>query len=161
MTLVRWRFAALMLGALSLALSFCHLMELAPRLLWAPELWMAATVFGGLYSLFGTVGAVIDVGTLIAVVALAILTRSRPGGRLALAGAALFVLAHAAWWGFVFPMNARLAAWTAGPVPAEFLAVRNQWEYSHAAIAVLKLAGFAMLVSSALALPHGAASQTG
>src|SRR5215207_11225383 len=43
--LFAWRFITVMLVALSMALSFCHLMEMPPRLRWEPSLWMAATTF--------------------------------------------------------------------------------------------------------------------
>lgn len=150
MSIVWSRFGALTLGALSMALSFCHLMELLPRLRWEPSLWMAATVFGGLYALFGSVGALIDIGALIAVAVLTLAVRRRPGFRAAAAGAALFFGAHALWWAFVFPMNGVLATWRPGVVPADFVSVRNQWEYAHAVIAVVKLAGFMALVLSVL-----------
>jgi hypothetical protein len=40
----------LTLAALSLGLSFAHVMEMPPRLSWAPRLWLDATTFGGLYA---------------------------------------------------------------------------------------------------------------
>jgi hypothetical protein len=47
-------------------------------------------------------------------------------------------------------MNAVMAGWTPGPPPDDFVAVRDQWEYGHAAIALIKLAGLSALLLSVL-----------
>ncbi|HET9574222.1 MAG TPA: hypothetical protein VFP29_10920 [Methyloceanibacter sp.] len=57
------RFAALMLGALTLGMGLCHLLQLPARMGWDQYLWVGSTVQGGLYSLFGSAGAVIDILT--------------------------------------------------------------------------------------------------
>ena len=44
-----WRFAAVMLAALTMALAFCHLMEMPPRLGWDASLWVGSTVRGGVF----------------------------------------------------------------------------------------------------------------
>jgi hypothetical protein len=144
-----WRLVTLLLAALSTALSFCHLMEMPVRLAWAPALWIATTVEGGLYRHFGGIGAVIDVGTLLAALVLTYLVRHRrPAFALTLAGTLLYLAAHAARWLQVFPANTVLATWTPGPIPTDFAAVRDQWEHTHAVIAVLKLLGLAALQAS-------------
>lgn len=145
------RFIALLLVASSMGLSFCHLMEMPPRLRWEAGLWMAATNFGGLYHLFGRIGAVIDVGAVVTAAALAFLVRTRrPAFHFALAAAGLMALSLAVWFAFVAPMNRIMAAWTPGVVPPDFASVRDQWEYSHAVIAGIKMAGFASLALSVL-----------
>ena len=40
----------LMLAALTLGLSFCHLMQLPSRMGWDQYLWVGSTVQGGLYA---------------------------------------------------------------------------------------------------------------
>ena len=151
MPLLLWRLLTLLLVALSMALSFCHLMEMPVRLSWEPALWMETTNFGGLYYLFGRVGAAIDVSAIVAAAVLVFLTRQwRPSFQLTIAGALLMAAGLAAWFGFVAPMNAIMAGWTAGTVPGDFIEVRNQWEYSHAAIAAIKIAGLAALLLSVL-----------
>jgi len=77
------RFVAMMLAALTLSLSFCHLMQLPSRMAWDQYLWVGSTVQGGLYAMFGSVGAVIFVATVIALGLLAYFTREhrRPGAR--------------------------------------------------------------------------------
>ena len=146
------RFVAIVLAALTLALSFCHLMQLPARMGWDQYLWVGSTVQGGLYSLFGSVGAVIDVATVIAVGLLTYLVREhhRPGVRLALSAALLFATGLLLWWVLVYPVNVELAKWVNGPVPADWTAYRSRWEWGHAVISLLDLAGFAALVGSVL-----------
>jgi hypothetical protein len=110
-------------------------------------------VQGGLYAMFGTVGAVIDVVAVVALGLLAYLMREhkRPGFRLALAAAVLFALALLLWWVLVYPVNVELAKWVDGPVPADWTDYRARWEWGHAALAALNLTGFAALIGSVLA----------
>lgn len=145
------RAAILLLAALSMALSFAHLMELAPRLRWDPALWMATTNFGGLYYVFGTVGAVIDMAAIVGAATLTLLSRRQPAAfGLALCGTILLGAGLTAWFAFVAPANAVMTTWSPGVVPADFIAVRDRWEHSHAAIAVIKIAGFVALTAAAL-----------
>lgn len=150
MTLVAFQFAALILGALSLAFSWAHLMELGARLGWPAQLWIDSTVGGGLYAEFGRIGAAIE---LLALVTLALhwfFGRHGPGGMLGLLAFGLFALGLLVWLFGVLPTNAILAGWAdqPGSIPENFLAVSRQWEYCHAVIAVLKLTGFMALSGS-------------
>jgi hypothetical protein len=154
MTLLRiTRFVAVMLAALTLGLSFCHLMQLPSRLGWDQYLWVGSTVQGGLYAAFGSVGAVIFVATVIVLALLAYFVREhgRPGFALALVAAILFAAAFASWWVLVYPANVELAKWVNGPVPADWTDTRARWEWGHAIIALVELIGFAALVGSVLA----------
>ena len=147
------RFVAIMLAALTLGLGFCHLMQLPARMGWDQYLWVGSTVQGGLYGLFDSVGAVIEVATVIALALLAYFVREhdRPGFHLALAAAVLFALALVLWWMLVYPVNVELAKWVNGPVPADWTDYRSRWEWGHAIISLLELAGFAALVACVLA----------
>jgi hypothetical protein len=147
------RFIALMLAALTLGLGFCHLMQLPSRLGWDQYLWVGSTVQGGLYSAFGSVGAVIFVATVIVLALLAYFVREhgRPGFALALVAAILFAAAFALWWVLVYPANVELAKWVNGPVPADWTDTRARWEWGHAIVALVELIGFAALVGSVLA----------
>jgi hypothetical protein len=147
------RFAAIMLAALTLGLSFCHLMQLPSRLGWDQYLWVGSTVQGGLYNLFGSVGAVIFVATVIALGLNAYFVREhgRPGFRLTLVATLLFALALVQWWVLIYPVNVELAKWVNGPVPADWTAYRARWEWGHAVISLVELAGFAALIASVLA----------
>jgi hypothetical protein len=147
------RFVAIMLAALTLALSFCHLMQLPARMGWDQYLWVGSTVQGGLYVMFGSVGAVIDVACVIALALLAYFVREhgRPGFALALSAALLFALALVLWWVLVYPVNVELAKWVNGPVPADWTDYRSRWEWGHAIISLIELGGFGALVASVLA----------
>lgn len=151
MVLFWWRLLTLLLVALSMALSFCHLMQMPVRLSWEPSLWMQTTNFGGLYFLFGRIGAAIDVLAILAAAALVFLTRHRRASfSLTLLGAALMAAGLAMWFGFVAPMNAIMTTWLPGSVPENFADVRNQSEFAHASIAVAKIAGLTALLLSVL-----------
>jgi hypothetical protein len=147
------RFVAIILAALTLGLGVCHLMQLPSRLGWDQYLWVGSTVQGGLYNLFGSVGAVIFVATLIALALLAYFTREhrRPGFGLALSAALLFALAFVLWWVLVYPVNLELAKWVTGPVPDDWTTYRSRWEWGHAIIALTELLGFAALTAAVLA----------
>jgi hypothetical protein len=149
---VLW-FITLMLASLTTAMSFSHLLEMAPRLEWNAELWVGTTVTGGLYRLFGTVGAVVETSNWVAVAVLAVLLRrDRPAafGAAAL-GAALFIAAFVLWWVFVFPANAEIAGWTSQTVPTDWRVWRDQWEFAHATRAALHLAALAALFIAVIA----------
>ncbi|QYJ17248.1 hypothetical protein Rxycam_03090 [Rubrobacter xylanophilus DSM 9941] len=151
------RFVTLMLSALSAGMAFCHLMEMPARLRYAPALWSRITNAEGTYRLFGPpVGASIEGGALISALALSFFARKR---RFALAptlvGACCLAVAQLAWWLFVFPANSRMADWTPESLPEDFTEVRDRWEYTHAARAVLQIVGLGSLVLSILAEPSG------
>lgn len=154
-----WRFLTILLGSLSLGMSFCHVLEMPARRSWDADLWVATTVHGGLYRLFGPagVGAWIGVGALLATAALAVWLRGpAPAFRLTVVAAVSLAVAHGLWWGLVFPANRELANWLAGPIPPDWARWRDRWEFGHAAVAVGKFVGFAALVLSVLvATPAG------
>jgi hypothetical protein len=148
-----WRFATLILVALSMAASFCHALELPAKMQWDGPLYVAVqNESPGLYIMFGTVGAVIDVGSILAAAGLAYLARGRrPAFRLSLVGAGLLVVALISWVVFIAPANSVMSAWTPDTVPPDWTYWRNRWEYTHAANFVLKILGFGALLASVLA----------
>lgn len=150
MSINAWRFTAVMLGALTMGMAFCHLMEMPARLSWDQSLWVQTTVIGGLYRMFGTLGAFITVGAVLATIVLAVMMRRREtvAFRLTAAAACLYALAFALWWAIVFPVNLQLAAWVSGPVPPDWAAWRLRWETGHAINAVLMIVGLGLLVWS-------------
>jgi len=141
------RLAALLVAALSLAPSCAHVLEAPPRLYdWSPVLWRETTVFHGQFALFARIGGPIDVAVIVILAILAWLMRSeRPGLWFALAAASLYLVALLCWFTLVASANAVLATWHPGPIPADFGAVRTQWETGHMVVAALKLTGFIAL----------------
>ena len=151
MPIKAWRFVSIMLTALSAGLSFCHLLELPPRVFYFDaQLWITITT-KGLYYLFGTVGAVIEVGSVLtAIVLVLLLFRRGVTFYWALVGAICVVLALMLWFAFIAPVNAELAKWTPTSFPADWMKYRNQWEYTHATNAIIKIMGLSALVLSVL-----------
>ncbi|MBD2498923.1 DUF1772 domain-containing protein [Nostoc sp. FACHB-280] len=152
MTLMRlWRFITIMLASFSLGLSIAHLLELPRRMQFDQQLWVRVTVFENVYRYFGSVGAAFEIGSVIAAVVLAFLVRKRGVTFYWTLGAAIaLVLAIVSWIIFVAPMNAEFATWLTNPVPPNWTRYRNQWEYAHAANALIKIIGFSLLVISVL-----------
>jgi len=146
------RFVALMLAGFTLAMGLCHLLQLPARMTWDQYLWVGSTVQGGLYALFGSVGAIIGLVAILVLFILAYFVREhgRPGFNFALAAALLYASAFALWWVLVYPANVELAKWVNGPVPADWTEVRSRWECGHAIISLAELAGFAALIWSVL-----------
>jgi hypothetical protein len=151
MSLRTWRFAALVLTALTLGMGFCHVMEMPARMSWEEPLWVAATVTGGLYRMFGTLGAAINLAAIGAAFVAAYRLRGR--GRvftLSLVAAGLYLVALVIWFAVVFPANLELARWLNGSVPPDWWATRLRWESGHAISAAFMFAGFCVLLRSVL-----------
>jgi hypothetical protein len=79
-----FRFITLVLAGLGLTLGAAHALELPPKMQYDPELY--ATVTSTLYPLFGAVGAIIQLGAVLAAVTLTVMVRGRPAFRLTLLG---------------------------------------------------------------------------
>src|SRR5215207_9453425 len=126
MLLKTWRFVTVLLTALSAGLSFAHLLELPPRVYYFDaQLWVATTT-KGLYALFGTVGAVAEVGSILTAVVLTILVRGRGSTfYLSLVGTVLAALALALWLVFIAPVNAELATWSPTSFPEDWARYRD------------------------------------
>ena len=138
---------AVVVAALSLGPSFAHVLEAPPRLfLWSPELWREATVFNGQFAFFATVGAPLDIMAVLLPAILTYVARKDPTlFRCALATLLFYAAALAAWSLIVAPVNAVLATWQPGPIPADFDAVRRRWETGHMVVAGLKFTGLVLL----------------
>jgi len=151
------RFIALMLTAFSLSLSMTHLLEFPRRMLFDKDLWVRVTVFEGVYALFGSLGAIFEVGAILSAFVVAYLVRGR--GKVfywTLGGAGLLLLAFISWIVFVNSANAEPARWLTNPVPADWTKTRDRWEYAHAVNAFIKIAGLSALVISLLTGATGA-----
>jgi hypothetical protein len=88
-------------------------------------------------------------GEILALLAVSVLVRRR---RLdfGLSFAALLCTlgAQAIFWAYTYPANQATSNWTM--LPADWMTLRSEWEYSHAAGAVLTLVAFMLLVLSVL-----------
>jgi hypothetical protein len=128
-----------------------HLLELPQRMRFDQHLWIQVTVVENVYRLFGSVGAVFEIATILTAVILIVLVR-KSGSTVywTMGGALFFVTAFLSWIVFVMPMNGEFAHWLTHPVPVDWTRYRDQWEYAHAGNAVIKIIGFSLLVISVL-----------
>lgn len=149
MVLKTTRFLSLLLVALTLGLTFCHVMEIPGKLRLDGGQWLA--VQHNLYVAFGRVGAVIEVASILLTWLLVFQVRRRPAFYWTLAAAVAVTAGLADWFLMVAPMNAALSGWTPATLPADWTAYRNQWELGHAIHAALFGLGFSALVGALLA----------
>jgi hypothetical protein len=121
-----------------------------PKLAWAdPELYLKVQT--SLYQLFGTLGPVIDVVTILVALLLVFQLRRQSAFRLTLAGTVAFILSLVVWLLVVAPSNPHFAEWTAtGVVPADWATWRAQWQYGQVGSFIFDFSGFCILLFSAL-----------
>jgi len=144
-----WRLITITLTALLMGATFCHVLESPAKMRYPAELYL--TLHRTLYMAFGppNVGAFIEIGAILAAVALVFLTRKRrPAFRLTLAGAAFLMAGLAVYFAFVEPANVAMKALPLEAPPADWTRWRNQWEYGHIAHFVFHLLGFSALALS-------------
>ncbi len=145
------RFITLLLAALGLTLGAAHVLELPPKMQYDAQMYAAVT--STLYQLFGSVGAVIQIGATLAAAVLAFLVRGRTAFRLTLFGTLGLLLSLVLWGALVAPVNAEwLRVMESAPesVPEAYLRLRSRWEYGHVAAFAAWLTGFGLLVLSVL-----------
>lgn len=150
MGLRTWRFITLLLAALLMGTTFGHTLEMPMKMQVDGPLWM--TFQHTLYLYFAYVGGPVEAGAILVAIVLAVLVRKRRRVfYLVLGGAVCLAVAFlAVWVGFVSPVNAQTATWTAETIPPDWAQWRAQWEYAHATRFVLHLVGFSALVLSVL-----------
>ena len=155
MFLRAFRFVTVILAALGLTMGVAHVLELSPRMNYDAELYLAVT--STLYRWYGIVGAIVQVGSVLAVAVLCVLVRGRRGFRLTAAALLALVVSLGLWAAIVQPVNAQWGeVLRADPsaAPATYLRLRVRWEYGHVAACAAWLVGFACLVFSLLVEIH-------
>ncbi len=94
---------------------------------------------------------VCEIGAVVASLVLTVAVRRRPVAfRWSLLAAVCLVVTHAIFWIWVAPVNAALVPLAPEALPADWASLRNQWEFAHAARALLQLVALAALVMSIL-----------
>jgi hypothetical protein len=148
------RLVALVLTALSLGLTFCHVLEMVAKLGYEGPLYL--TLQTTLYAHFGPpgVGGFVEPGAILAVGLVAVLAwrRRRPGFALTVAAGGCLLLAFpVVYFALTEPVNTvfRDAA-AAGALPPEWQRLRLVWELSHATRFLFHFAAFALLALSVL-----------
>jgi hypothetical protein len=140
------RFFSLLFAALAMAPAMAHLLELPNKIgLSRDEYLVVQQIYRG-WALLG----IVVLGALVSTLVLSFMVRWRPRTfALSLTAFLCIVGTQAIFWTFTFPANQETANWTV--LPAHWEALRTQWEYSHAASAVLNLAALIALILSVLA----------
>lgn len=144
------RFLTLMLVALTLGMTFSHLLQMPAKFAYPAPTWLLLQQT--LYGNFRALGGPIETGALACALVLTLAARSRhPAFRWTLFGTVCLLGAHAAWWLGAMPVNAKLAQYTAHTLPADWMVLRVQWEYAHVVRTVLQAAALGALLYSILA----------
>jgi hypothetical protein len=147
-----WRFIALVLTALLMGMTFCHVLELPAKMNYPASLYV--TLQNTLYVAFGSpnVGAIVNMGAIVATAVLSFLVRKRhPAFQWTLAATICLLLAFPTiFFLFTEPANIVFRNSTPQSVPADWMRMRDRWEYSHAASFVLHLLAFGALLLSVL-----------
>ena len=141
MSLAAARFLSLLFAALALAPALAHLLELPNKIgLGAEDYRTVQQNYRG-WALLG----IVIYGALLSSLALAIIVRRRRA-EFVPAVIAFLCLAgtQAIFWIFTFPATQQTLNWTV--LPGNWMALRAQWEYSHAASALLNLAALVALI---------------
>jgi len=142
-------FFSLLFTGLAMSAAGAHLLELLSKLSWPRDEYM---IVQQIYRGWALLGIVVVAALLATLVAVILGRRQRLVMSLALVALSSLAGAQAIFWLLTYPVNQKTRDWTA--VPADWLGLRLQWEYSHAAGAMLDLAAFIALILAALARRH-------
>ena len=146
MPLITARFFSLLFAALALAPALAHLLELPNKIGLSRDDYLTVQQIYRGWSLLGFV----VFGALLSTLVLAIMVRRRSREFVFTLVAFLCIAGtQVVFWALTFPVNQQTHNWTV--LPENWMALRTQWEYSHAASAVLNLVAMIALILSALA----------
>jgi len=136
---------AIVAAALYLVPTGAHLSELPRKMaLSSGEYMTVQQIYAG-WELFGIVIAI----ALLATLANTLLVRAdRRAFAWSLAAFLALAATQGVFWAFTYPINVATQFWTVSPEPFE--TARQQWEYSHAASAVLTFVALVTIVFSSL-----------
>jgi hypothetical protein len=149
MLIKAWRFATIMLVAISLTAAFAHLMELPAKMEYDASLYVM--LHRTLYPNYGRIAGPAEGIALLASLGLAWRVRRRGKAfPLTLAAAVCQVLAMTLFLALIQPVNRTMASWPLDEIPPEWTALRDRWEYSHAVRAFLTLTALGALVLSVI-----------
>jgi hypothetical protein len=138
-------FFSLLFVALALGPSAAHLLELLNKIdLPVEDYFTVQQIYRG-WALLG----IVVFGALISTLVLTVLTYgSGSAFILNLIAFLCIVGTQVIFWTFTYPANQETSNWTV--IPDNWMALRTQWEYSHAAGALLNLSAMVALILSLL-----------
>jgi hypothetical protein len=138
-------FLAVVLTALALVPGGAHLFALPNKIAMPQEAYFTAQ---GIYRGWALLGIML-IGAMLANLAAAIMLRAQPlPFRLSLAAFLAVAATLAIFFIWTFPANQATANWTM--VPANWEALRRQWEYSHAVNALITFVALCLATASAM-----------
>jgi hypothetical protein len=142
------RFVSLLLGALNLGLAWAHLIEMGPKRAMSGSQWLATQQ---IYRDFGKVSRITFPGALLSELVTLVLTRGRRDSvRLTAVSTVCTAATVAIWARFNEPVNREIVNWQADDLPIDWRQRRDQWEFAHAASALLHGVSLAALFGAAL-----------
>jgi hypothetical protein len=130
-------FFSLLFTGLTMSAAGAHLLELLSKLALSRDDYI---IVQQIYRGWALLGVVIVAALLATLAAVILGRRQRQVLILALVALSSLAGAQAVFWLLTYPVNQETRNWTA--VPADWLGLRLQWEFSHVAGAVLDLAAF-------------------
>jgi hypothetical protein len=138
-------FLSLLFAALALAPAMAHVLELPNKMPLAHDAYLTVQQIYRGWALLGFVVA----GELLSTLVLTITVRKERKAFL-FAVIALLCIAgtQVVFWTYTYPTNQATHNWTM--LPANWVELRRQWEYSHATSAVLNFVALVMLIFSVL-----------
>jgi hypothetical protein len=144
-----WRntiyFLSLLFVALALGPAMAHLLELANKINLSREEYLVVQQIYRGWNLL----AIVVFGALLSTLALTITVRhERKAFFFALVAFLCIAGTQVIFWSYTYPANQITNNWTT--LPENWTVLRRQWEYSHAASALLNLLGFISLSTSVL-----------
>jgi hypothetical protein len=131
------RFLSMMSTSITMGAAVAHLLEMPSKMQYEPDLYVR--LHRTLYPNFGRFAGLAEAVSLITTGGLAWWLQKRRASAfpLTVAAAGCLAAAHAAFWTLVQPANTTMARWRLEEIPSGWSHWRDQWEYTHAARAVL------------------------
>jgi hypothetical protein len=138
-------FLSLLFVALAMAPAMAHLLVLPNKINMPREQYLIVQQIYRGWALLG----IVVLGGLFSTLALTIMVRKHPNTFVPILVAFLCLVGtQVLFWIFTYPANQQTQNWTV--LPENWLALRRQWEYSHAVSAGLNLVAFVVLILSVL-----------
>jgi hypothetical protein len=140
------QFLALVFTALALIPGGAHLFSLLNKIDMTQEQYFVAQ---SIYRGWALMALILIPAMLLDLVYAFMLRGERPAFSLALAGCIVLAATLAIFFAWTYPTNVATQNWTV--VPANWMELRRQWEYSHAVNALLTFASFCLIALASLA----------
>jgi nitrate/nitrite transporter NarK len=141
---------AILCVGLSLVPVGAHVFELVRKMALPPDQYM---IVQSIYAGWGLFGIVILAAIALTSLYTLLARETRPAHLFSLLACICLIVTQIIFWAFTYPMNAATDNWTR--MPDNFEAARRQWEYSHAANAVITFAAFVAITLAVIAGKRG------